>query len=319
MKCEVLNKLSAIGLVPVVAINDADKAVDLAKALIKGGLPCAEVTFRTAAGEEAIRRIAKECPQMIVGAGTVLTVEQAQRAIKAGAAFIVSPGFDRSVVQWCLDNKVPVCPGLNSASLVQEAISMGLEAVKLFPAEQCGGTGMLNALSGPFAQMKFMPTGGVNTKNLTDYAKCKNVFAIGGSWMVKADLINAEKWDEIIAICREAIKTLHGFTLKHIGINSSDEAEANTTADAFALFGFDKKVGNSSIFCDTAFEVMKKDYLGKKGHIAIGCNDIERALAYLSQYGYGINRDTLKEDKGKIKVVYLDKEIGGFAIHLVRN
>ena len=190
---EVLQRVYQIGIIPVIAIDDADKAVPLAQALVKGGLPAAEVTFRTAAGEEAIRRIAAEVPDMLVGAGTVLTTEQADRAIAAGAQFIVSPGFNPVVTRYVIDKGVPMMPGTATPGEMEQAMSMGLDVVKFFPAEQNGGVAKLKAVAGPYTTLRWMPTGGVNTKNMMDYLSFDKIIACGGTWMVKKDLIEGEK------------------------------------------------------------------------------------------------------------------------------
>ncbi|HIR84229.1 MAG TPA: bifunctional 4-hydroxy-2-oxoglutarate aldolase/2-dehydro-3-deoxy-phosphogluconate aldolase [Candidatus Galloscillospira excrementavium] len=317
----VIEQFSRIGIVPVIAIDDAEKAVPLAKALVAGGLPAAEVTFRTAAGEEAIRRIATEVPDMLVGAGTVLTTDQADRAIAAGAQFIVSPGFNPAVTRYVIDKGVPMMPGTATPGEMEQAMSMGLDVVKFFPAEQNGGVAKLKALAGPYTTLRWMPTGGVNTKNLMDYLSFDKIVACGGTWMVKKDLIEGERWDEITRICREAVQTMLGFELKHVGINCADEAEAEKTAKTFcALFGLEYKPGNSSVFAGSAVECMKSPYLGKYGHIAIGTNSVDRAMYHLGLQGVTFNESTRKTDgKGKTKAIYLDGEVGGFAVHLVQK
>ena len=171
----VLEQLGSIGLVPVIKIEDASKAADLARALIAGGLPCAEVTFRTAAAAEAIRAMTAGFPDMLVGAGTVINVELAKKAKEAGARFIVSPGFNPLVVEWCISNGMPVVPGVNTPSDVEAGLERGLEVLKFFPAEASGGVAMLDALAGPFGQVKFMPTGGIGANNLADYVRRPNV------------------------------------------------------------------------------------------------------------------------------------------------
>ena len=200
---EVVQRIYEIGIVPVIAIDDAEKAVPLAKALVKGGLPAAEVTFRTAAAEEAIRRIVKEVPEMLVGAGTVLTKEQADRAIAAGVQFIVSPGFNPEITKYVIDKGMLMMPGTATPGEMEQAMSMGLDVVKFFPAEQNGGVAKLKAVAGPYANLRWMPTGGVNAKNLLDYISFNKIVACGGTWMVKKDLIEAEKWDEIERLTRE--------------------------------------------------------------------------------------------------------------------
>ena len=194
---EVLAKVQQIGVIPVIAIEDAAKAVPLARALTAGGIPAAEVTFRTAAGEEAIRQIAQNCPEVLVGAGTVLNEEQCDRAIAAGARFIVSPGYNEALVAHCQARGIPVLPGCVNASDMTRAVNAGLEVVKFFPAEQSGGLSFLKALAPVFPKLSFMPTGGVSAKNLMDYLGYDRIVACGGTWMVKKDLIEAEQWDEI--------------------------------------------------------------------------------------------------------------------------
>lgn len=191
-------------VVPVVVLNDADDAVPLADALIKGGLPCAEVTFRTDAAEESIRRICESFPDMLVGAGTVLTTEQVERAHKAGAKFIVSPGFDPEIIDYCISIGLPVLPGCITPSEIAQTVKRGLKVVKFFPAEQSGGVAMIKAMAAPYSMVKFMPTGGISTKNLADYLSCDKILCCGGSWMVKEDLIKSGSFDKITDMTKEA-------------------------------------------------------------------------------------------------------------------
>lgn len=191
-------------VVPVVVLNNADDAVPLADALIKGGLPCAEVTFRTDAAEESIRRICESFPDMLVGAGTVLTTKQVERAHKAGAKFIVSPGFDPEIIDCCISIGLPVLPGCITPSEIAQAVKRGLKVVKFFPAEQSGGVAMIKAMVAPYSMVKFMPTGGISTKNLADYLSCDKILCCGGSWMVKEDLIRSGSFDKITDMTREA-------------------------------------------------------------------------------------------------------------------
>ena len=206
---ETMNNLIAqYGVVPVVVLEDEKDALPLAEALIKGGLPVAEVTFRTAAAEGSIKAMCEAYPEMLVGAGTVLSVEQVDRALKAGARFIVTPGFDEEVVDYCLGNNIPVYPGTVTPSEVTKAVKRGLNICKFFPAEQYGGVSTIKALSAPFTTVKFMPTGGVSAKNLKDYLSCSKIVACGGSWMVKGDLIKAHEFDKIRELTAEAVELL---------------------------------------------------------------------------------------------------------------
>lgn len=191
-------------VVPVVVLDDAEDAAPLAEALVKGGLPCAEVTFRTEAAEESIRIMSEKYPEMLVGAGTVLTTEQVDRAVAAGAKFIVSPGFDPEIVDYCMEKNIPVFPGCVSPSEVAQAVKRGLKVVKFFPAEQAGGLAMLKAMAAPYTMLKFMSTGGINTKNLKEYLGFSKILCCGGSWMVKGDMIKNKEFDKITEMTREA-------------------------------------------------------------------------------------------------------------------
>ena len=194
------------GVVPVVVLEDAKDALPLAKALTEGGLPCAEVTFRTDAAEESIRLIRREYPDMLVGAGTVLGIDQAERALEAGAKFIVSPGFDPQVVDDCLERDVPVFPGCITPSEVAQAVKRGMEVLKFFPAEQAGGLAMIKAMAAPYTMVKFMPTGGISEKNLKEYLECDKIICCGGSWMVKGSLIKNGEFGKIRKLVKEAVE-----------------------------------------------------------------------------------------------------------------
>ena len=200
-------------VVPVVVLDDAKDAEPLAKALVEGGLPCAEVTFRTEAAAESIRIMTEVYPDMLVGAGTVLTTEQVDKAVESGAKFIVSPGFDPEIVDYCIEKNIPVFPGCISPSEVAQAVKRGLKVVKFFPAEQSGGLAMIKAMAAPYNMLKFMPTGGINAENVKEYLKYDRIIACGGSWMVKGDLIksgNFEKIKELTAEAAAIVKEIRG-------------------------------------------------------------------------------------------------------------
>ena len=201
---EILEKIKEIGIVPVIVLEDSKDALPLAEALMEGGLPCAEVTFRTAAAEDSIRAISQAYPEMLVGAGTVLTTEQVDRAVAAGAKFIVSPGFNPRIVQYCQEKGVPITPGCSSPTDIEQALEQGLKVVKFFPAEQLGGLAMIKALAGPYVDVSFMPTGGINAGNVKDYLAYNRILACGGSWMVKGDLIKAGDFQRITELVKEA-------------------------------------------------------------------------------------------------------------------
>ena len=317
----ILEELKKIGIIPVIKIDDADNAVSLAKALIAGGIPCAEVTFRTAQAEEAMRRITKEAPDILLGAGTVLTTEQVDKAIAAGAKFIVSPGFNPKVVAHCIQRGVPITPGCSTPSDIEQALEMKLEVVKFFPAEQAGGLEYIKAIAAPYSSMQFIPTGGINAQNIVKYISHEKILACGGSWMVNADLINAGEFEKISALCKETMINLLGFELTHIGINTENEGAALKVANRFsALFGFQNKSGTNSMFSGSGIEVMNSPYLGKNGHIAIGTNSIFRAKAFFERQGVEFNSESVKTDvKGTMTAIYFKEEIGDFAVHLVQK
>ena len=210
---EMMKTLQRIGIVPVVVLDRAEDALPLAERLAAGGLPCAEVTFRTAAAEEAIRKIVKAFPEMIVGAGTVLSTEQADRAIGAGAQFIVSPGFNPKVTEYVLKKGVPMTPGVCTPTEIEAAMEFGLDVLKFFPAEPSGGLKMIKALAAPYVGLNFMPTGGINAANVRDYLAYDRIVACGGSWMVAGNLVKEGKFDEIGRLVKEAadiVKEIRG-------------------------------------------------------------------------------------------------------------
>ncbi|MCL2805523.1 MAG: bifunctional 4-hydroxy-2-oxoglutarate aldolase/2-dehydro-3-deoxy-phosphogluconate aldolase [Treponema sp.] len=316
---EILEKIGQTGIVPVIKIDDVEKAVPLAKALMAGGIPCAEITFRTAQGEEAIRRVAKEVPDILLGAGTVLTVDQVDRAINAGAKFIVSPGLNPKVVAYCIQKGIPVTPGCANPSDIELALEFGLEVVKFFPAEQAGGLDYIKAVSAPYPNLKFMPTGGISEKNISKYIAFDKILACGGSWMAPADLINSGNFEKITSLSKEAVQNLLGLHVAHIGINAKGEEDAKKAAALFnTLFGFALKEGASSIFAGDNIEVVKTSAPGSHGHIAIGTSSIMRAKAYFQRNGINFDPASEKKDAGgNVIAIYMKDEILGFALHLL--
>lgn len=318
---DIIKELHDYGLVPVIKITKVENAVPLAKALAAGGLNCAEITFRTACAKEAIKAITDALPDMLVGAGTVLTTEQADEAIAAGSKFIVSPGLNPKVVKHCLERGVPVLPGCATPSEVEQALELGLKAVKFFPAEAAGGLNMIKSMSAPYGQLMFMPTGGINEENMLAYLSFNKIIACGGSFMVKDSLIDAGKFDEITALTKSAVMKMLGFKLVHVGINCENKEEATKNAKLLCtLFGLEYKEGSKSTFCGADFELMHTPYYGKNGHIAIATNFPDRAKAYFEKQGIEfIEESAGYDDKGNLKVIYFKDEICGFAIHLVKK
>jgi 2-dehydro-3-deoxyphosphogluconate aldolase / (4S)-4-hydroxy-2-oxoglutarate aldolase len=316
----IFERITNLGIVPVVKIMDADDAVNLGKALLTGGLPIAEITFRTDAAEEAIKRLHTELPEILLGAGTVLTVDQVKKAVSAGAEFIVAPGFNPDVVDFCIANNIPVVPGVNSPTQIEMALKRDLRVLKFFPAEASGGLPMLKSMAAPYGDLKFIPTGGVNTANINTYLQSEKVLACGGTWMVKPELISSGKFNEIEEITSAAVKNMLGFELMHVGINENSEESAENSAKEFAsLLSLSVKNENSSIFVGSEFEIMKSKFPGDHGHLAIGTNNINRAVAYFARNGISTLPETEKKKTGRVAAVYLDKEISGFAIHLLQK
>lgn len=316
----VVKKLGQFGLVPVVVIDNADDALSTADALTAGGLPVMEITLRTAVAIDAIRIIAQKCPNVLLGAGTVFTLEQCKASVEAGAKFIVSPGFDLELVEWCLKNGVAVIPGCVTPTEITRAVATGLNVLKFFPANVYGGVSAMKALSAPFGMVKFIPTGGINLQNLSEFADAPYVHAVGGSFMcTKAD-ITAGNFDRITQLTKEAIKKMLGFEMKHIGINTVDDTDSEKVAKALCLaFGFDYIPGNSSNFAGRGIEVVKGKGTGGMGHIAIACNNLTRAAQYLDNMGVAIDWSNGKDKNGRLMSVYLRDEYAGFAIHLLQK
>lgn len=317
---DIIKRLGLCGIVPVVVIEDAKDAVPTAKALLAGGVDVMEITFRTAAAAEAIRTVSENCPEMLVGAGTVLTVEQGKTAVANGAKFIVSPGFNPELVRWCIDTGVATTPGCVTPSEITAAVSMGLEVLKFFPANIYGGLDAMKSLSAPFGKVKFIPTGGISDKNLADYVGVPHIHAIGGSWLcTKAD-IAAGNFDKITELCKKARQVSLGYELAHVGINCESGEASMAVCNRFeTAFGFPTKAGNSSNFASSGIEVMKEKYLGANGHLAVRTNHLERAIADLEQKGFTIDPTTAKYKGETMIAVYLTEAFGGFAVHLLQK
>lgn len=317
----IFKKIGEHGLIPVIKIDDAADALPLARSLCAGGLPVAEITFRTACAARAIQVIREGLPNMILGAGTVLNVEQAEAAVGSGAQFIVSPGFNPHVVDWCVGHDIPVAPGCATPSDIEAALRVGLDTVKFFPAEASGGIPMIKALSGPYTGMRFIPTGGINELNLVDYLKNSCVLACGGSFMVRDEYIKTGAFDKITELTRSALMTLYGFELAHLGINLPDtDAARKASVLAETMFGFTRKEGSLGIMCDGQLEFMCGPYFGDFGHIAIATHFIERAMAYLERMGFKFNKNgILYNDEGNINAAYIESDFFGYAIHLLKK
>ncbi|MBR5290684.1 MAG: bifunctional 4-hydroxy-2-oxoglutarate aldolase/2-dehydro-3-deoxy-phosphogluconate aldolase, partial [Erysipelotrichaceae bacterium] len=308
-------------IVPVIALENVEDAAPLAQALCNGGLPVAEVTYRTACAHDAMIEMKKACPQMLVGAGTVLTKEQVDSALDAGAEFIVSPGLNPEIVRYCQEKNVPILPGTANASDIEVALSLGLTAVKFFPAEPLGGIKMISALAAPYTQMKFMPTGGVSPKNMKDYLSNPKIIACGGTWMIDKKAMQEKNFAKIEELTRQAVREMLEIKIKHIGINVPT-AEAKATAEMMArLFQGAVSETSKGYFGSPLIEVMNEGYhVGTHGHIAMGVSNTERAMAYFKALGYEFDEESVTYDAhGDAKFAYFKGEFAGFGVHLVNN
>ena len=316
---DINKKIHDIGIVPVIALENVEDAAPLARALCNGGLPVAEVTYRTAAAHDAMIEMRKACPEMIIGAGTVLTTEQVDSAIDAGAEFIVSPGTNPVTIKYCQEKGIPIFPGTANGADIETAMSFGLKVVKFFPAEPLGGLKMIKALAAPYNTMKFMPTGGVNEGNVNSYLNDPVIVACGGTWMIDKKAIAEKNFDRIEELTRGAVNTMLGIKIKHIGINEENGNGLELAKQFARFFGGKVRETSKGWFGSELVEVMNEDKKkGTHGHIAVGVNNVDRAKRYFEAQGYEFDEDSATYDeKGNMKFIYFKDEIGGFAIHLV--
>lgn len=315
---DIFERIGEYGIVPLVTLDDPNDAVPLARALVEGGIPIAEVTFRTAAGGESIKRMAKEVPEIIVGSGTVHTVDQAKETVDNGGKFVITPGFNAKVVEWCVNNNVPVCPGTVVPSDIEEAMNYGLKVVKFFPAEAYGGINTIKNLAAPFSGIKFVPTGGVGLHNLRDYLDLPNVAAVGGSFVPPAKMVKEKDWEGIVKTCKEINNKVFDFTVGHVGINANTADNATKVTDRIAeLFESDKRETPIAFFSGNLVEVMKVPFVGTHGHICVDTCDLKRAMAMLERKGVEFDEENRFFDaKGNLITAYMKEEIGGFAFHI---
>lgn len=319
---KIMETIYNVGFIPVVALNDVNKAVSLAKALEIGGIPVIEVTYRTAEASKCIRAIRKECPDVLIGAGTVLSVAQVKQAVDSGAMFVVSPGYDEHVVDYCCSNQIPIIPGISSASEIQKGVAAGLKVFKLFPAESIGGLSAIDFLAAPFPGIKFLPAGGIVMGNLAQYLSNDNVFACAGGFVARKNMIDSEDWEGISTLCRKLIVVSLGFEFAHVGINCETPEKAHTNACRLEeLFGFTGEEGNSSIFtADRYIELMKKPFYGINGHIGFFTNSMKRAIYQLTKRGFDVIEESIRYDsKGHLQSVYLKESLNGFMLHIVQK
>ena len=317
---DICKKIHDIGIVPVIALDSVEDAAPLARALCKGGLPVAEVTYRTAAAHDAMIEMRKACPDMIIGAGTVLNREQVDSAIDAGAEFIVSPGTNPDTIAYCQERGIPILPGTANAADLEVAMQFGLEVVKFFPAEPLGGLKMIKALSAPYNKLKFMPTGGVKESNVNDYLNDPVILASGGTWMIDKEAIKNKDFDKIEALTKGAVNAMLGIRIKHIGVNEENGNGAALAKQFADFFGGNVRETSKGWFGSELVEVMSEaKKKGTHGHIGVQTNNVDRAKRYYESLGYKFDESSADyDDKGNLKFIYFADEIGGFAIHLVK-
>lgn len=318
---DILKKIHAAGIVPVVALNSEEDAKPLARALCKGGLPVAEITFRTSCAKQAMINMKEACPNMLIGAGTVLTTQQVDEAIECGAEFIVSPGLNPEVVSYCLNKNIPVIPGCANPSDIETALSLGLETVKFFPAEPLGGLKMIKALAGPYTNVKFMPTGGINENNISDYLSYNKIVACGGTWMIDKEAIKNKDFDRIETLTRNAVLKMLNIKLKHVGINTTSKELDDNAQKFINIFQGNRKDTSKGCFATDFIELMNETaHTGTHGHIAVGVSSVERAIPFFKNMGYEFKEETVTYDEnGDARFIYFKDEIAGFAVHLVNN
>lgn len=315
----ILEKISKYGLVPVIKIKDLEDALPLAKALYNGGLPIAEVTFRSECAAKAIKEMKKAFPEMLIGAGTVLTTQQVDEAIEAGSEFIVSPGLNPTIVNYCIEKNIPIIPGTSCPSDMEKAIELGLSVVKFFPAETNGGLKSIKAMSAPYGMLKFMPTGGINPDNLKEYLSFEKIIACGGTWMVPDSFLKEKDFSKIEELTKQAVMKLLDIHFDHVGINATKEDSLENNADFFSkLTGAKKDYKPASIFVEQ-LELMPQGSPGTKAHLGFKTTNVERAIFFMERAGYEFDYSSTRlNEQGKIYFIYLKEEVAGMACHLVQ-
>lgn len=318
---DALKIIKAHGIIPVLGLKNPETAPMVAAALRKGGLPLLEVTMRAPRAMDCLKAIKQSDPEMLVGAGTILHPEQVDEAKAAGADFIVSPGFNPRVVTHCLELEIPVVPGCVTPTEIEAGMELGLTTFKFFPSEPLNGMATIKQLCGPYGDIQFIPTAGITMGNLEEYLSSDKIAAVGGSFMAPAAMVEAQDWEGITTLCEKAVEKSLGFSLAHVGLNGESREEGLATAQWFAhRFGFPVKEGGKSNFAATYVECCNQKFPGKFGHIGIFTLSPERAEAYFNAKGIPLREEFRKVDaNGKLVAVYLEEEVGGFAVHIVKK
>ncbi|MGN0909535.1 MAG: bifunctional 4-hydroxy-2-oxoglutarate aldolase/2-dehydro-3-deoxy-phosphogluconate aldolase [Succinivibrio sp.] len=321
MSENVVEQLDNIGILPVLTLDKASRAVPLAKALKEAGIPAMEVMFRSEDSAECIRRITAEVPDFTCGAGTVLTPEQARTAVKCGAKFLVAPGLDPEVVRAAKELGVPMIPGCTNPTEFGQARALGCKVIKFFPSIQNGGVKAMELIGGPFPDVRFVPTGDLLAPDAFEFLQFWKVAAAGGDYMLKYDDIHNDRYEKIRQDAENTVLSYLNFHIAHVGVNASTSEEAGRQARAFgAIFKAPVQEFGKSFMAGALFEAMKSPYYYEKGHIAVGTRDCRRAYWYLRRRGVEFIEDTVShDDKGRITCAYLKEPLAGFAIHLLQD
>ena len=315
---EIKDLLERVGVVPVVKAYSVDKALELAKLLLKKNINVIEVTYRTDSAGQIIKEISEKYPNMNIGAGTVLTLDSAKSAIDNGATFIVAPGFNPEIVKYCLKNNILCIPGVSNPSQIEQAASLGLSILKFFPAELSGGVNMLKAFSSVYPDVSFMPTGGVKENNVNDYLALNNVVACGGTWIVPTNSIESGDFDKIEELLDACIKRVMDLSIAHSGLYIGNKEVTDEFGREFSnIFQIESKPGNSSMFIASDLEFVYEPMKDQSFHIGLHTASIARALNYLEPYGVKALEDTKKYANGKLKAVYLEIPNLNYLVHLV--
>jgi len=317
-----MERIGATGLVPVVVINHAEDAVAAAEALLAGGIDVMEITLRTDAGIQAIKNVAEACPEMLVGAGTVLTLEKCQQAVEAGAKFIVSPGFNEKLVAWCVENDVPVTPGCVTPTEIEAALAYGVHILKFFPAGTYGGIKGCKSLYGPYRSMNisFIPTGGVSDDNLAEFADKPFIHAVGGSWLCSTADIDNHDFDAITRSAKTSVDILLGFELERVVIPQGDQIESLAAAVRLnQAFSFPVTEGETSVYAGQRLEFLNAFSPGKLGHLVVRTNRIDRAVHHLGKRGFSVDKTTATYQGDKLVSVFLKEHFSGLAVCLIQK
>lgn len=313
---DAVKKLDLAGITPLIKIDNIKDALPLMGALTAANVNAAEIFFRTPAAKDILKLITSKCKNMFVGAGTVISVEQLNDAVGAGAKYIVTPAFNPKIVDRCIELGVPIFPGCSTPSDIEQAYERGLRVVKFFPAELLGGVEMIKALSGPYPFMKFIPMGGVDAENLNSYLSCGKVLYCGVGYIVDEELLKRKKFQEITRIARESINGMLDMKLDHIAINSDYKRGSELLKILSNLSGEVYKPDESMI---CGIEVVRENHDGNVGHIAFGSSNLERCAYYLQMRGFNVDESTVVRDNGRMAKLRLLGDFGGFTIQLIRR